>query len=220
MATLYHLRDGEANVSPQNVKVENHDKREKCMDEKLTISSNELVGSIPQNLSCKVGPSRLSFEKPVKDAFSKKETTYLKIGNARKKAKHPQRRSLLRHWTLGLCFLEVKEKSESGNKETTKLGKGRSPIFTVSRQCYGIEMFGFSSPAIIQGIETMDLNRVCTEYWKSRMLLNDVNHLEKYKKRISSSPAQGVSNLWILYFLKAYNGLVALRILGSVKFMV
>ncbi|KAF6150915.1 hypothetical protein GIB67_026836 [Kingdonia uniflora] len=255
-----HLRDGEANVSPQNVKVENHDKREKCMDEKLTISSNELVGSIPQNLSCKVGPSRLSFEKPVKDAFSKKETTYLKIGNTRKKPKHLQGRSFNvealdfgvmlsgRYWSssraifpkgfksrvsylsvldptatcfyiseilhagllrplfmvrMEICLNEifvnisitkcwdlVRERVNLEIKKQQNLGRVGLPPLQSPDSVDGIEMFGFSSPAIIQGIEAMDLNRVCTEYWKSRMLLNDVNHLKKYKKSISSSPAQ------------------------------
>ncbi|KAM7250286.1 hypothetical protein ACFE04_022169 [Oxalis oulophora] len=32
----------------------------------------------------------------------------------------------------------------------------------------GLEFFGFSSPQIVQVIEAMDRNRVCTEYWDSR----------------------------------------------------
>uniref|UniRef100_A0A5B6Z7D0 Uncharacterized protein n=2 Tax=Davidia involucrata TaxID=16924 RepID=A0A5B6Z7D0_DAVIN len=40
----------------------------------------------------------------------------------------------------------------------------------------GLEMFGFSSPAIVQVIQGMDRNQVCTDYWKSRPLMQIPQH--------------------------------------------
>ncbi|KAK6911328.1 FY-rich, C-terminal [Dillenia turbinata] len=59
------------------------------------------------------------------------------------------------------------------NQELTKLhrmGRSQLPPLQPPGSLDGLEMFGFTSPAIVQVIESMDQNHVCTEYWNSRPL--------------------------------------------------
>uniref|UniRef100_A0A2P2KJF8 Uncharacterized protein n=3 Tax=Rhizophora mucronata TaxID=61149 RepID=A0A2P2KJF8_RHIMU len=60
---------------------------------------------------------------------------------------------------------------ERVNQEITKqhkLGRANLPPLQPPGSLDGLEMFGFSSPAIVQAIEALDRIRVCTDYWDSR----------------------------------------------------
>ncbi|XVF42295.1 hypothetical protein PTKIN_Ptkin01aG0349800 [Pterospermum kingtungense] len=72
------------------------------------------------------------------------------------------------HVSAARCWEMVREKV---NQEITKQhreGKTNLPPLQPPGSLDGFEMFGFSSPAIVQAIEAMDRNRVCREYWDSR----------------------------------------------------
>ncbi|XP_021863621.1 putative lysine-specific demethylase JMJ16 isoform X1 [Spinacia oleracea] len=60
---------------------------------------------------------------------------------------------------------------ERVNQEITKqhkLGKTKLPPLQPPGSLDGFEMFGFTSPAIVQVVEALDKNRICAEYWNSR----------------------------------------------------
>ncbi|KAF5948163.1 hypothetical protein HYC85_014120 [Camellia sinensis] len=59
-----------------------------------------------------------------------------------------------------------------------KLGRMRLPPLQPCGSLDGFEMFGFFSPAILQVIQAMDQNRVCTEYWKSHPQMQIPQHFQ------------------------------------------
>ncbi|KAK6915342.1 JmjN domain [Dillenia turbinata] len=65
------------------------------------------------------------------------------------------------------------------NQELTKLhrmGRSQLPPLQPPGSLDGLEMFGFTSPAIVQVIESMDQNHLCTEYWSSRSQAQITQH--------------------------------------------
>ncbi|KAI3721664.1 hypothetical protein L2E82_32681 [Cichorium intybus] len=76
------------------------------------------------------------------------------------------------HISATRCWEMVRERV---NYEISKQHKSRIlnlPPLQPPGSLDGMEMFGFSSPSILQGIQSMDRNRVCTEYWQSRPFLS------------------------------------------------
>ncbi|KAG4167000.1 hypothetical protein ERO13_A13G167600v2 [Gossypium hirsutum] len=72
------------------------------------------------------------------------------------------------HVSATRCWEMVREQV---NQEITKQhrpGRTNLPPLQPPGSLDGSEMFGFSSPEIVQAIEAMDLNRVCMEYWDCR----------------------------------------------------
>ncbi|KAM0001779.1 putative chromatin remodeling & transcription regulator FYR family [Helianthus debilis subsp. tardiflorus] len=65
------------------------------------------------------------------------------------------------------CWEMVRERINHEISEQHKLGKANLPVLPPPGSLDGMEMFGFSSPFILQGIQSIDRNRVCEEYWKS-----------------------------------------------------
>ncbi|OMO72095.1 hypothetical protein CCACVL1_17954 [Corchorus capsularis] len=72
------------------------------------------------------------------------------------------------HVSASRCWEMVREKVNQEITKQHRLGKTNLPPLQPPGSLDGFEMFGFSSPAIVQAIEAMDRNRVCTEYWDSR----------------------------------------------------
>ncbi|XVF06404.1 hypothetical protein REPUB_Repub06bG0045800 [Reevesia pubescens] len=66
------------------------------------------------------------------------------------------------------CWEMVREKVNQEITKQHRLGRTNLPPLQPPGSLDGFEMFGFSSPEIVQAIEAMDRNRVCTEYWDSR----------------------------------------------------
>ncbi|KAL4576645.1 hypothetical protein LXL04_012742 [Taraxacum kok-saghyz] len=76
------------------------------------------------------------------------------------------------HLSATRCWEMVRERI---NNEISKQHKSRIvnlPPLQPPGSLDGMEMFGFSSPSILQGIQLMDKNRVCKEYWDSRPFLS------------------------------------------------
>lgn len=72
------------------------------------------------------------------------------------------------HVSAARCWEMVRDRVNQEITRQHKLGKANLPPLQPPGSLDGFEMFGFSSPAIVQAIEAMDRNRVCTEYWDSR----------------------------------------------------
>lgn len=75
------------------------------------------------------------------------------------------------HLSAVRCWDMVRERVNQEISRQHKLGKPKLPPLQPPGSLDGMEMFGFSSPAIIQVIQAVDQNRVCSEYWKSRPLM-------------------------------------------------
>nr|GMC63664.1 putative lysine-specific demethylase JMJ16 isoform X1 [Ipomoea batatas] len=74
------------------------------------------------------------------------------------------------HVSAANCWKMVQERLNQEIAKQRKLGKTNLPPLVPPGSLDGMEMFGFSSPAIIQVLQAMDRDRVCKEYWKSRPL--------------------------------------------------
>lgn len=48
------------------------------------------------------------------------------------------------------------------------MGRANLPALQPPGSIDGLEMFGLSTPAIVQVIEARDRDHICTEYWRSR----------------------------------------------------
>ncbi|KAK8545478.1 hypothetical protein V6N13_066759 [Hibiscus sabdariffa] len=72
------------------------------------------------------------------------------------------------HVSASRCWEMVREKVNQEITKQHRLGMANLPPLQPPGSLDGFEMFGFSSPQIVQAIEAIDRNRVCTEYWSSR----------------------------------------------------
>ncbi|XP_039006169.1 putative lysine-specific demethylase JMJ16 isoform X2 [Hibiscus syriacus] len=72
------------------------------------------------------------------------------------------------HVSAARCWEMVREKVNQEIVKQHRQGKTNLPPLQPPGCFDGYEMFGFSTPEIVQAIEAMDRNRVCTEYWDSR----------------------------------------------------
>ncbi|CAN1765991.1 Putative lysine-specific demethylase JMJ16 [Linum perenne] len=72
------------------------------------------------------------------------------------------------HVSATRCWEMVRERVNQEITKQHKLGKQNLPPLQPPGSLDGFEMFGYSSPTIVQAIEALDCGRVCTEYWDSR----------------------------------------------------
>uniref|UniRef100_A0A251K7I6 JmjC domain-containing protein n=1 Tax=Manihot esculenta TaxID=3983 RepID=A0A251K7I6_MANES len=72
------------------------------------------------------------------------------------------------HLSAARCWEMVRERVNQEITKQHKLGRMNLPPLQPPGSLDGFEMFGFSSPAIVQAIAALDRNRVCTDYWDSR----------------------------------------------------
>uniref|UniRef100_A0A1J3IFB5 Putative lysine-specific demethylase JMJ16 n=1 Tax=Noccaea caerulescens TaxID=107243 RepID=A0A1J3IFB5_NOCCA len=72
------------------------------------------------------------------------------------------------HLSPTRCWEMVRDRVNQEISKQHKAGKSDLPPLQPPGSPDGYEMFGYTSPAIVQAIEALDVNRVCTEYWDSR----------------------------------------------------
>lgn len=72
------------------------------------------------------------------------------------------------HLSATKCWEMVRERINLEISNQHKVGRLKLPPLQPPGSLDGMEMFGFSSPFILQGIQSLDRNRVCKEYWESR----------------------------------------------------
>ncbi|XP_027365044.1 putative lysine-specific demethylase JMJ16 isoform X2 [Abrus precatorius] len=72
------------------------------------------------------------------------------------------------HMSAARCWELVRERVNQEITKHHKMGRKGLPPLQPPGSLDGFEMFGFSSPAIVQAIEALDCSRVCNEYWDSR----------------------------------------------------
>ncbi|KAK4779137.1 hypothetical protein SAY86_006665 [Trapa natans] len=70
------------------------------------------------------------------------------------------------------CWESVVQRTKHEVARQRSLGVQGLPTFDDLQTVNGLHMFGFTSPQIIQGIEAMDPNHGCTEYWSHRLAIN------------------------------------------------
>ncbi|XP_024979680.1 putative lysine-specific demethylase JMJ16 isoform X5 [Cynara cardunculus var. scolymus] len=80
--------------------------------------------------------------------------------------KHPN--EVFIHLSAARCWEMVRERVNYEISKQHKSGIPNLPPLQPPGSLDGMEMFGFSSPSILQGIQSMDRHRLCTEYWESR----------------------------------------------------
>ncbi|KAK4757033.1 hypothetical protein SAY87_007160 [Trapa incisa] len=66
------------------------------------------------------------------------------------------------------CWEMVRDRVNQEITKQHRMGKTNLPPLLPPGSLDGFELFGFSSPEIVQAIEAMDRNRICTNYWESR----------------------------------------------------
>lgn len=76
------------------------------------------------------------------------------------------------HVSAVRCWELVRDRVNQEIAKQHKLGKRNLPPLQPPGSLDGMEMFGFSSPAIVQAIQALDHNRVCLDYWRSRPLMH------------------------------------------------
>lgn len=74
------------------------------------------------------------------------------------------------HTSPTRCWEMVRERVNHEINKQHKLGKMKLAPLQPPGSLDGLEMFGFTSPAIVQVIEALDKNRICADYWSSRPL--------------------------------------------------
>lgn len=75
------------------------------------------------------------------------------------------------HLSATKCWDMVRERVNQEVAKQHKLGKPKLPPLQPPGSVEGMEMFGFTTTAIVQAIAAMDQNRVCSEFWRSKPLM-------------------------------------------------
>ncbi|XP_044499918.1 putative lysine-specific demethylase JMJ16 [Mangifera indica] len=95
------------------------------------------------------------------------------------------------HISAAKCWEMVRDRVNQEIAKQHKLGRTNLPPLQPPGSVDGFEMFGFSSPAIVQAIEAMDRNCVSMEYWDSRPFSRAQMQIQQ--------PSQNGSNLNTAY---------------------
>ncbi|KAJ0465354.1 putative chromatin remodeling & transcription regulator FYR family [Helianthus annuus] len=85
------------------------------------------------------------------------------------------------HLSAIRCWEMVRERVNHEISKQHKLKKPNLPPLQPPGSLDGMEMFGFTSPSISQGIQSVDRNRVCTEYLESHPI-HSQSHLLKIQE--------------------------------------
>ncbi|XP_011038513.1 PREDICTED: putative lysine-specific demethylase JMJ16 isoform X1 [Populus euphratica] len=96
------------------------------------------------------------------------------------------------HVSAARCWEMVRERVNQEITKQHKSGRMNLPPLQPPGSLDGFEMFGFSSPAIVQAIEALDRNRVCTDYWDSRPYSRPQGQIPQHSKSIvNAGQSQG-----------------------------
>ncbi|KAI8556170.1 hypothetical protein RHMOL_Rhmol05G0231000 [Rhododendron molle] len=98
------------------------------------------------------------------------------------------------HVSAAKCWEMVRERVNQEITKQHKLGRMNLPPLQPPGSLDGMEMFGFSTPAIVQVIQAMDRNQVSTEYWKSRPLMQIPQHPQSEVKSGNHLPQTDIAN--------------------------
>ncbi|XP_042375263.1 lysine-specific demethylase JMJ18-like isoform X1 [Zingiber officinale] len=87
-----------------------------------------------------------------------------------------------------LCWEMVRERLNQEIVRQRNQGKIGLPELQSPESIDGLEMFGFSSPAIIRDIEALDPHHQTSEYWESKFSLSSVSELNDAKNVAAEAP--------------------------------
>ncbi|XP_061342610.1 putative lysine-specific demethylase JMJ16 [Gastrolobium bilobum] len=97
------------------------------------------------------------------------------------------------HLLATRCWELVRERVNQEITKQHKLGRKGLPPLQPPGSLDGFEMFGFSSPAIVQAIEALDRCRVCNGYWDSRPYSRPQGQFSQaYQTDVNGGNGQGV----------------------------
>ncbi|CAL1389758.1 unnamed protein product [Linum trigynum] len=96
------------------------------------------------------------------------------------------------HISATRCWEMVRERVNQEITKQYKMGKPNLAPLQPPGSLDGFEMFGFSSPTIVQAIEALDHDRVCTEYWDSRPYSRPQGQIPRHSlSQASQKPSNG-----------------------------
>ncbi|KAH0456461.1 hypothetical protein IEQ34_014368 [Dendrobium chrysotoxum] len=72
------------------------------------------------------------------------------------------------HVSATKCWNMVRERVNNEIRRLHNLGRVNLPSLQLPGSVDGLEMFGLTFPTIMQALEAIDKNRVCSEYWRAR----------------------------------------------------
>nr|XP_043631774.1 putative lysine-specific demethylase JMJ16 [Erigeron canadensis]XP_043631775.1 putative lysine-specific demethylase JMJ16 [Erigeron canadensis] len=98
------------------------------------------------------------------------------------------------HLSPTKCWEMVRERVNNEISKQHKLRVLNLPPLQPPGSLDGMEMFGFCSPGILQGIQLMDRNRLCTEYWESRPFHSQSHENALLKLQESNTPNTDKNN--------------------------
>ncbi|KAL3650155.1 hypothetical protein CASFOL_006558 [Castilleja foliolosa] len=109
------------------------------------------------------------------------------------------------HESARRCWEMVRERVNNEIAKQHKLQIAKLPPLQPPGSLDGIEMFGFTSPTIMQVIQAMDKNRVCIEYWESRPLMRipQQNEFINHNVNFKLTSESGVESILNGLFKKA-----------------
>ncbi|KAG9150194.1 hypothetical protein Leryth_009768 [Lithospermum erythrorhizon] len=119
------------------------------------------------------------------------------------------------HISASRCWELVRGRVNQEIIKQHKLGKMNLPPLQPYGSLDGMEMFGFTSPSMIQALQALDRNRVCKEYWEAKTLMQKPPHSQPsidLNVQLSSEPSNvtegggnpgGVGALFSSLFKKA-----------------
>ncbi|KAJ6858236.1 lysine-specific demethylase JMJ16 [Populus alba x Populus x berolinensis] len=98
------------------------------------------------------------------------------------------------HVSAARCWEMVRERVNQEITKQHKTGRTNLPPLQPPGSLDGFEMFGFSSPAIVQAVEALDRNRVCTDYWDSRPYSRPQGQIPQHSQsKANARHSQGTS---------------------------
>ncbi|KAJ0966496.1 hypothetical protein J5N97_023413 [Dioscorea zingiberensis] len=92
------------------------------------------------------------------------------------------------HVSASKCWEMVRERVNNEISRLQRMGRFNLPSLQPPESIDGLKMFGLSSPAIMQAIEVMDHNRVCTEYWKAKATIPSISSSMTISRDYKQSP--------------------------------
>ncbi|CAN6245682.1 unnamed protein product [Urochloa humidicola] len=86
------------------------------------------------------------------------------------------------------CWSMVRERLNMEIRRQLSVGRANLPTLQPPGSVDGLEMFGLSSPLIVQAIEAQDIDSICTEYWRSRPRVVAGGHDSRHMPPIQGPP--------------------------------
>ncbi|KAI4364560.1 hypothetical protein MLD38_020634 [Melastoma candidum] len=99
------------------------------------------------------------------------------------------------HTSATKCWDLVRERANLEITKQHRMGKMNLPPIQPPGSLDGFEMFGFSTPSIVQAIEATDKNRICAGYWECRPFSRLPSQTQQHPQPIEQPGKAGLANV-------------------------